>query len=315
MNFIFKIGGAKMRAAEPNGKRRNENLSRRRHRAGFIGRGMFPQPQPVVIRTGEANPARGLGIVHARAGIAPFVDFRVAVGEGKGARHAVDGSGPVHPGRIVHGKSKTGIVHTAGRLLRQHPQIRQAQRARMIRGFRVGQPRRIADVRLEIVQPRTVFGQRRRAAMPNALVVAGADRADCFAHGVGPGRRDHLANQIGITALVNTAPRIARAFKNAAAAGEIRRDQSAFGIFQDVRIKFLRVARARLSGAPVVARNAIAVIRVGRQKIVVVAGIGQDRQHQLPRVVHAKRGLGAGFCLAQCRQQQSGENRKNGDDH
>ena len=77
----------------------------------------------------------------------------------------------------------------------------------------------------------------------------------------------------------------------------------------------IRTAAAGLATAPVVAGNTVAIIRIGREQVVVIAGVHCHREHQLFALVQAHNTLRPLLALGESREQQRREDGNDRNDH
>lgn len=245
----------------------------------------------------------------------------MAVGKSETAPSVVVGSGHIMPGRAFHAKGESRVIEVFHVLVHQRPKQGRAGRAN--RGvFSISVPRSITKMRVMTIEPGAVHRQIRRAEVfgrrvfaPFGFVVSGTYCAHGLTHGKRPRRRHGLADPSRIGTLIHADAQVSWTMKHGDVAAKVRRQQAERRVFEQIRIEFRRLAHARLAGTPVMAGNRVAIVRVGREKVIKITHVHGEGDHDLLAIVQAISALGFLFALGQGRQQERGENANDGDHH
>ena len=119
---------------------------------GSVGR----NPNP--IHTVWHRKASGACSLQDRAGIDPFVNFGVTVGEGESTRLIVVRTGPIDPFRVLHSHGHARIVETAVILVENDPHGGRPCDVKIAQ-FTENGPLTGAGIAVVIVEPWSVDGQ------------------------------------------------------------------------------------------------------------------------------------------------------------
>lgn len=203
----------------------------------------------------------------------PSVNLRMPICEYNSARAIVIRAWSVKPGRIYHLKCKGCVVEAVGVFVNEHPKHRRRGHGNGSKLAECG-PRVVAVIKhVCAIQPRAINGHVWRTAMRRIerfaifqIVKTRIDGADGLVHGEGACGGNGLANECGIIALIKSLAGVRRATEHLHVAAQIRNQQRAGRIGQDIGIKFLGLADAALAGTPIVARSVFPSSGLGGKK-------------------------------------------------
>src|SRR6266566_4147329 len=126
--------------------------------------------------------------------------------------------------------------------------------------------------------------------------------AHSLVHRKRSGGRHSTAEQQRACALIWTAAFVSRTVEDGSVAFKIRSQQATVGISEQVRIEFVGAAAPRPPGTPVMARNSVSVVGIGRKKIAAVPCIESQGSHQLSSIIQAIDSLALLFSFRKGRQ-------------
>src|ERR1035438_2882398 len=197
--------------------------------------GVSPEPDPIRIagRDGAAAGGRRSGELHGTA--PPFVDFRVAIAEGKATAIAVGGGGKIDPFGDIRAYRQGPIVNAPGTLVHHQEDLRATDPGEVRRLAKSGPGTVVLVAAMRSGQPRPVGGK--GGHTPVIVLRPGGSElrvhgADTLVQGNTEGRPDGLAPHgdsqpvSGVRALA----RVGWTLEDADAAGNIGRDKGLGGI-------------------------------------------------------------------------------------
>src|SRR6266550_550683 len=128
-----------------------------------------------------------------------------------------------------------------------------------------------------VIEPRAIHGEYGFARVWATQVIAGADRADSAIHVNASGGWHFGSNFAWVGSLVRSNAKIGRTAKQAHVRADVSRNQAAGRVRENIRVELARRTYGRHAWAPIVAGNGVAIIRVGREIVVIVPSVHRDR--------------------------------------
>ena len=109
--------------------------------------------------------------------------------------------------------------------------------------------------------------------MPTARVESATNGAKRLIHREGPSGRHLSARQGRIGALVSSDSFISGTLENGDVFADVRRDEAAQWIPEDIGIELVSSTRAGLARHPIMTEGGVAIIRVWREELGIVASV------------------------------------------
>ena len=98
-------------------------------------------------------------------------------------------------------------------------------------------------------------------------------------------------------------------------AAQIRDQQTTLRVHEHIGIELIRATTTGLATAPVVTGNTVAVVRIGRKKVVIIGSVHRHSEHQLLALVQTHNPLRPLLAFGESRKQQRREDGNDRNDH